>query len=76
MIGKVYYKEFTKDKKTGDVKSTMDRILTHEEMIEKNCIDWDMEEIKDFLKGFHSVSPNTLSRGYNLLKNFVKFICN
>jgi len=75
MIGEIYYKEFMKDKNAGNVKSTIDRILAHEEMIEKNCIDWNTDEIKDFLKGFHSVSPNTLSRGYSLLKNFIKHIC-
>ncbi len=54
----------------------MDKIIIKENQYDSPCIGWNTEQIENFLKDLHFISPNTLSRSLTFLRDFVEYICN
>lgn len=75
MLGIKYKDEFLKKDKNKDLEAIMDRIITKEEQYGIDCANWSVEQIEEFLRDLHSISPNTISRSLTYLRNFVGFIC-
>jgi len=76
MLAKKYKKEFLSINNNSDLKGVMNKIIEKEDEYKSKCIDWTIEQIKEFLKDLNYESPNTISRAFSFYKNFVKYICN
>lgn len=76
MLTKKYKTGFLKlDKRNEGLKGTLKRIITKEEEYETPCINWNTEQVEEFLRDSHSVSPNAISRSLTFLRSLAEYIC-
>lgn len=73
-LGEKYKTQYLKTGKNKEYKTNINGILEKEKEFNKDCVDWNVEEIEKYLKDLKSVSTNTLSMVYGVYKNFVEFI--
>lgn len=77
MLASKYRNEFLENEENKLTVSDIDRIIEKEEVFGVECIDWDKNGmyLELYLKSFHSISSNALSKAMANLREFTRFIC-
>lgn len=76
MLGKEYREQFLSQVNNSKAISlVINNIIIHEEKFSNSCTEWSNDQFEEYLKSFHSTSPNAISRPMRYLRDFSNFIC-